>query len=115
MKYLIYMDVCCLNRPFDDLEQERINLEAQAITSIIKQCENKQWDLIGSEAISFELGNTSNSEKAERVKAILLISTVKPSKQSEIKDRGNTLMELGFKLLDSLHIAFVKKSEKIQS
>lgn len=68
-------------------------------------------DLIGNEAILFALGNTSNSEKAERVKAILLISTVKPSNQSEIKDRSNTLMELGFKLLDSLHVAYAEASE----
>jgi hypothetical protein len=26
---LIYLDVCCLNRLFDDLTQERIRLEAE--------------------------------------------------------------------------------------
>ena len=111
MKYLIYMDVCCLNRPFDDLEQERVNLEAQAITSIIRRCETKQWELISSDAIGFELRNTSNSAKAERVKAILQISTVKTSNPTEIKNRANTLMDMGFKLLDSLHIVYAEAAE----
>ncbi len=29
--YKIYLDVCCLNRPFDDWTQERIRLEGEAI------------------------------------------------------------------------------------
>jgi hypothetical protein len=27
----IYLDNCCLNRPFDDLSQDRVYLEAEAI------------------------------------------------------------------------------------
>lgn len=27
----LYLDNCCYNRPFDNLEQEKINLEANAI------------------------------------------------------------------------------------
>jgi hypothetical protein len=29
MEFLIYLDVCCLNRPFDDQTQQRIRLEAR--------------------------------------------------------------------------------------
>ena len=28
---MIYLDVCCLNRPFDDQTQERIRLESEAV------------------------------------------------------------------------------------
>jgi hypothetical protein len=31
----IYLDVCCLNRPFDDQRQDRIRLEAEAIERIL--------------------------------------------------------------------------------
>jgi hypothetical protein len=27
----IYLDACCLNRPFDDQTQERIRLESEAV------------------------------------------------------------------------------------
>ena len=32
----IYMDVCCLGRPFDDLTQGRVYLEAEAVLSNAK-------------------------------------------------------------------------------
>jgi hypothetical protein len=35
MEFLIYLDVCCLNRPFDDQTQERIRLEAEAVLRIL--------------------------------------------------------------------------------
>ena len=27
----VYLDVCCLNRPFDDLSQKRVYAEAEAV------------------------------------------------------------------------------------
>lgn len=39
----IYLDVCCLNRPFDDQSQDRIHLEAEAVLAIIKQVEQGDW------------------------------------------------------------------------
>lgn len=35
----IYLDVCCLNRPFDDQTQDRIHLEAEAVLTILKYIE----------------------------------------------------------------------------
>jgi hypothetical protein len=35
-QYKIYLDACCLNRPFDDQTQSRIYLEAQAIMTKLK-------------------------------------------------------------------------------
>jgi len=43
--YRIYLDACCLNRPFDDQTQLRIALETQAILAILSQCESG-WKLI---------------------------------------------------------------------
>lgn len=40
--YRIYLDVCCLNRPFDNQSQPRIALETQAILTILSQCEAQQ-------------------------------------------------------------------------
>ena len=37
----IYLDVCCLNRPFDDQSQPRIHLESEAILTILAQCEQE--------------------------------------------------------------------------
>lgn len=31
----IYLDVCCLNRPFDDQAQQRVHLEAEALVDAL--------------------------------------------------------------------------------
>jgi predicted nucleic acid-binding protein len=106
--YLVYLDVCCLNRPLDDLEQTRMRLEAEAITEIIQNCENGQWQLINSESIEFEVERHSDSFKQERVKAILEIATVYLQLTNEIDLRTQELMSLSFKYHDALHLAFAE-------
>jgi len=51
-KYKIYLDVCCLNRPFDDQSQDRIKLEAEAIIMILFRIEREEWIFTGSEVIN---------------------------------------------------------------
>ncbi|MDJ1173393.1 hypothetical protein [Roseofilum capinflatum] len=70
----IYLDACCLNRPFDDLSQPRIALEAQAILTIVHQCETGQRQLIASAALEVELAQMPNLEKLNNIKAILAIA-----------------------------------------
>ncbi|MDF2439948.1 MAG: hypothetical protein JWN98_932 [Abditibacteriota bacterium] len=35
----IYLDVCCLKRPFDDQGQDRIHLESEAVLLILAHVE----------------------------------------------------------------------------
>ncbi len=69
MEFLIYLDVCCLNRPFDDQTQERIRLEAEAVMLILNRCQNSQWHLLGSEAIDVELRRTPDKERKRQMSA----------------------------------------------
>ena len=52
----IYMDVCCLCRPFDDRTQDRIRIESEAVLTILSRC-SEDWILVGSEAIDFEVSS----------------------------------------------------------
>lgn len=106
MTYRIYMDVCCLNRPFDTLEQERVRLEAEAILSIVRRCQNGEWSLINSDAIEFELEKMLNPEKAEQVASLVAIAQTKIISNQAIEKRAEVLISLGFKLYDALHVAF---------
>jgi hypothetical protein len=40
----IYLDTCCLNRPFDDQTQERIRLESEAMLAILSRIEKGEWE-----------------------------------------------------------------------
>ncbi len=51
----VYLDNCCLNRPFDDQRQARIRLESEAIMAIIEQIQSGKINWISSGAIDIEL------------------------------------------------------------
>jgi hypothetical protein len=63
MEFLIYLDVCCLNSPFDDQTQERIRLETEAIRLILALYQSGEWQLLGSQVIDVELRRTPDSTR----------------------------------------------------
>jgi len=105
INYKIYLDVCCLNRPFDDWTQERIRLEGEAILSIIERISTKKWQLVTSEAITVELEKMRNLEKLENILKLLEFASITISIDEEVDFRSQQLVEnLGFSLYDSFHI-----------
>jgi len=66
----IYLDVCCLCRPFDDQTIHRIRMETEAITEILKLCMT-DCELVGSEAIESEIFEISDEERRENVESVL--------------------------------------------
>ncbi|MEY3403628.1 MAG: hypothetical protein RLZZ86_3247 [Cyanobacteriota bacterium] len=104
--YLIYADICCLCRSLDDLQQSRVKLEAEAMLSILEQCEQKKWTLVNSDALQFELAKNSDLFKKEQLEAILSIATNYLQTNDIIESLASDLVKLGFKLYDALHLAF---------
>ncbi|MBC6423509.1 MAG: PIN domain-containing protein [Hormoscilla sp. SP5CHS1] len=108
--YRIYLDVCCLNRPFDDQNQPRIALETQAILTILRQCKLGQWKLITSAALEAELDRTLDPERLNNVKAILTSAKIKVVSSFFIEERSAELVKLGFSGYDAAHIASAERS-----
>lgn len=106
----IYLDACCLNRPFDDQTQTRITLETQAILSILRQCESGLWKLITSTALDAELDQTPDRERLKNVKTILAIAKIKVVSSPFIEARSAELQKLGFSSYDATHIASAERS-----
>lgn len=105
MEFLIYLDVCCLNRPFDDQTQERIALESESVRLILSRCQNNEWQLLGSEVIDLELKRTPDGARKEQMKSWIAFATSKIAINNQIEFRGLEIAELGFKNYDALHIA----------
>jgi len=110
-KLRIYLDVCCLNRPFDDQSQDRVHLESEAILTILSHCLNADWNLTGSEVIDIEISKIPDDEKRMKV------STLASTKQSyitideDVVRRAFELKKSGFKQFDALHIACAEKGK----
>ncbi len=109
--YKIYLDVCCLNRTLDDLEQSRIRLEAEAVTEIIQNCEDGKWILMNSDVIEFEVSQHPDSSKQEQVNSILSAANIYIQSSEDIEMRAEELMELKFKFQDALHLAFAEAGD----
>ena len=103
--YLIYLDVCCLNRPFDDWGYDRNRLEGESVINIFKLFNSDQYKLISSEVIEAELSKMNNLDKLNEIKKILKIADFKIILNEQIDRRSQELEKLGFSLYDSFHLA----------
>lgn len=111
VQYKIYLDVCCLNRPFDDQTQPRIGLESEAVMTIINQCQSGDWKMINSSAIIAELNQTPNIERLQNIKKLLTVAKIKVKTSSFVEERGAKLQEMGFSSYDATHIASAERSQ----
>ena len=105
MNLKIYMDVCCLSRPFDDLSQDRVRLEAEAVTDILDRCRSGQWSLAASEIIDYEISAIKDEDKSLRVKQLYSVAENLLPMTDQVKTRAASLQGQGLALLDSLHLA----------
>ncbi|MDP3260049.1 MAG: PIN domain-containing protein [Thermodesulfovibrionales bacterium] len=110
-KLRIYLDVCCLNRPFDDQTQDRIHLESEAILSILNYSQTLNWDIIGSEAIDIEIFKMPDSEKKLKVGILASMHQSYVAVDRGLEIRASKLEESGFKTFDALHIACAEKGD----
>lgn len=109
--YKVYLDVCCLNRPFDDQGQSRIRLESEAVLLIMTRLQSNEWLWIGSDAINYEVGQIPNVDRRNRIN--VLISAVHHTvilTQIEAV-RAKELQSLGFKQWDALHLACAESGQ----
>lgn len=102
---MIYLDVCCLNRPFDNQRQDRIRIESEAVLAILADCEAGRLQLVTSEVAFWEIEAIPHVERKDKVAAFLKISQHVIHVDSAIVARGREIEKLGFTGYDALHIA----------
>jgi predicted nucleic acid-binding protein len=101
----IYLDSCCLNRPFDEQNQYRIRIESEAVLFILAQVKMKQLEFVSSEVLNIEIDQIPDLKRRTRVKLLTTYANrLVRIEQKEIK-RAKHLESLGFCPFDALHIA----------
>jgi len=106
----IYMDVCCLCRPFDDQTMGRIRLEVTAIQEIIRRCASREFTLVASDAITEELSAIPDIRKRLRVEKIAAIAKEQVLIDEDIIARMHGIIAMGGDAMDSLHIACAERA-----
>lgn len=107
----IYLDACCLNRPFDDQRQPRVRLEAEAISLILQKLHQHEWEWVGSEILVYELSQTVDVERRERLLLLAGQSHHVVEITEDILKRAEKLETSGFDSYDAIHLASAEQAK----
>lgn len=108
----IYMDVCCLCRPFDDRTEDRIRIESEAVLTILARC-SIDWILVGSDVVDFEISRILDNEKKRNANLLASIAKDKVAIDEGIIARAFKFENRGFKPMDALHLSSAEKSSDV--
>lgn len=102
----IYLDCCCYNRPFDDLTQNRVHDESDAILSILNRSRTDGNVILGSKVLKMEIRKISDIGKHEHVKMLYQMTGEYIPFSAEIQARAEQIQRASaIHNMDSLHLA----------
>ena len=101
----IYLDTSVFNRPFDDQNQTRIRLEAEAFLSILEKALSGAITIIGSSTLHYENSRNPLAERKERVSSYLDIASKIIVVSDNVIMRAVSLERAGIEPIDALHLA----------
>ena len=107
----IYLDNCCLGRPFDDDRQDRVRLEAEAVLLILEHVRAKEFVWVGGEVLTEESSRNPDREKRRRTEALLELVSLKVELAPLDVERASALQKSGFDIFDSYHLAAAEKGK----
>ncbi|NMC83219.1 MAG: type II toxin-antitoxin system VapC family toxin [Armatimonadetes bacterium] len=105
----VYLDTCCLNRPFDNQEQERIREETEAVRLVFSRIEHDGWEWIGSQVLTYEVSMVPDAERRIILEHWLFWMSTKVTIDESVILRAEDLKIRGFHTADALHIACAEK------
>jgi predicted nucleic acid-binding protein len=107
----VYLDVCCLNRPFDDQLQPRIHFETEAILLILAKLNHSEWDWVGSETLFYEIRRNPDEERRQLVLSLAAQAHFVVEVNEKILERAEALELKGFDSYDSIHLASAEEAQ----
>ena len=107
----IYLDNCCLNRPFDDQTQLRIRLESEAKLKVQEEIRAGKFQLAWSYILDYENSKNPFQERRIRIGGWKKYAAQSIQESKELLEKANCLNPVGLQKIDSLHIACAVLSE----
>lgn len=101
----VYLDNCCLNRPFDSQRQTRVRLEAEAKLCIQERIRNGTLELVWSYIVDFENAANPFEERRTTISGWRHYATMDVQETAMLLQSADRLAARGLKAKDALHIA----------
>ena len=105
MKYRIYLDNCCFNRPYDDQTQLKIYLETQAKFHVQSLVYENKIELVWSFVLKFENSRNIFDAKKKAIAKWESLSLSFVEKSEEIRIIAKEIMVTGVQAVDAAHVA----------
>lgn len=105
----IYLDVCCLCRPFDNHHETRIRLETEAILAILKHC-SLDWEMVTSTAVLYEIGLIGDPVRRSHVMRLTRRARETLRVDEVLLSRAEKIQDTGIMGMDAIHIACAEKA-----
>lgn len=101
----LYLDLCAWKRPYDVAVEERVRLEALAVSALLEAALGSEVVIVSSATLEAENARNPNPLRRAGVASVLkALAEVVPLEDKTVA-RAEELQHLGFRPLDALHVA----------
>src|ERR1017187_8038269 len=107
----VYLDNCCLNRPFDVSDQDRIKLEVEAIRAIVRMLKRGELIWVTSSVLESELAANPDKSRAARIHRFFDLPFERVDFDRSDAERAAELNLFGVKGIDAFHLAAAERGK----
>ena len=108
---LIYLDICCFNRPFDDQSDLIVRLQTEAKLYVQEMIRGGSLSLIWSSVMELENAANPDMNRKLAVGEWKKIGFVDVPVSRRVEGIADTLALIGVKPMDALHVACAIEAE----
>lgn len=107
----IYLDNCCLQRPFDQQTNPRIRVETEAVFAVLAAVQAKDVVLCNSEALRFEINRIPDATRRFESLSILSLAGMDLLVTDAVEELALSFEQRGLSALDALHLALASAAQ----
>jgi hypothetical protein len=102
---LIYLDICCFNRPFDDQGQLLVRLQTEAKLFVQDGIRQGDYALVWSAILDLENGANPDTERRDAIQVWKAMACIDIETTPHVEALAGELADSGVKPMDALHVA----------
>lgn len=101
----IYLDVCAIQRPFDDAIQQQILDETEALHKVVMLIEKGVIELVGSFALDYENAINPDDTRREFTEMVLSLARERVMPSTAVEGHTRAFTQVGMDTWDATHLA----------
>lgn len=109
MPPIVYLDLCCLNRPFDEQAQPRVRLETEAVQAVLADVAAGRVRWLTSAVVDLEAGRNPDPGRRVLVARLTTLATDRAGWTVSDRPRALALEAAGLGSFDALHLAAAER------